>query len=71
MRDEIQENLGICLVLFTEGSITLVQAYVTLGGTTQKKKIGGAGLASQTTHLYGVLLAWEQTPLFHELWAQA
>lgn len=48
MRGETQENLGIFLVLFTEGSITLVQAYVTLGGTTQKKKIGDAGLASQT-----------------------
>lgn len=48
MRGETQENLGIFLVLFTEGSITLVQAYVTLGGMTQKKKIGDAGLASQT-----------------------
>lgn len=48
MMDETQENLGICFVGFTEGSITFVQAYVTLGGKTQKKKIGDAGLASQT-----------------------
>lgn len=46
MRDETQENVGICLVLFTEGKF--VQAYVTLGGKTQKKKRGDAGLASQT-----------------------
>lgn len=48
MRDENQESLGFLLVLFTEGSITFVQACVTLGGKTQKKKSGGAGLASQT-----------------------
>lgn len=37
MRDETQENLRICLVLFTEGSITFVQAYVTLGRKTEKE----------------------------------
>lgn len=37
MRNETQENLGLCLVLFTEGSITFVQAYVTLGGKTEKE----------------------------------
>ena len=34
-------------MLFLEGSITLVQAYVTLGGKTEEKKIGDVGLASQ------------------------
>lgn len=50
-------------MLFTEGSITFVQAYVTLGRKTEKEdRWCWPGLTD--THLYGVVLAWEQTPLF-------
>lgn len=63
MRNETQENLELCLVLFTEGSITFVQAYVTLGGKTEKEDWWcWHGLTD--THLCGAVLAWEQTPLF-------
>lgn len=46
-RGETQENLWSCFVLFPEGSITLVWAHVTLGGKTEKEKIGDAGQAPQ------------------------